>query len=336
MKRWRPLLLVILTLLLLFLFARQIEWREFRSALAAIHPGYPLLFTACCVFQFFIRAYRWEILLRPYKPGISLLRLYRCTVIGFMVTYLLPGRLGEIVRPVLLADREGIRKSQAIGTIVLERMLDLTAVLAIFLVAVRLSNLPGTGLTGQLRNAALLVLPLVLLAFVLLYLVNSSRFRPLIERLVHRAAGLLPAARRAYLADATLAFIRSLSLDLRPAAFLRLCAASFGLWLFIIPFYWLLMRGFPGMEHLAPLSAAAYFGIIFVAAAIPTPGMAGSLDLASVLALTRLFAVPQATAVAYTLTFHVIIVAVPVLLGFLAMWQEGLRFRRLRELPGQP
>lgn len=334
MKNWRKLILISLTLLLLVLFIRQINWRDFRAVLATINPLYPLLFASCTTTQFFIRAYRWGILLQPFKTGISLSRLYHCTVIGFMVTYLLPGRLGEIVRPVLLAEKEKIRKSQAIGTIVVERMIDLTVVLSIFLIAVRLSGLPHTGLAGRLRQAALLALPLVLLAFLFIYLVNSRRFLPRLERLVHGAARILPAQRRQYAGEAILSFIRSLNLDLRPLAFLRLCLLSLTLWLFIIPFYWLLMRGFPGMTM--PFShAAAYFGIIFVAAAIPTPGMAGSLDLASIIALTRLFAIPEATAAAYTITFHVIIVAVPVLLGFLAMWREGLQLTRLRQLGHQ-
>jgi uncharacterized protein (TIRG00374 family) len=76
-----------------------------------------------------IRALRWRALLGPIAV------LPRGTVLGhLLVGYLansaLPARLGELVRAFSLADREGMSRSAVVGTVVVERLIDL-GVLAI-------------------------------------------------------------------------------------------------------------------------------------------------------------------------------------------------------------
>jgi uncharacterized membrane protein YbhN (UPF0104 family) len=55
--------------------------------------------------------------------------------------------------------------------------------------------------------------------------------------------------------------------------------------------------------------------------------MAGSLDLASKYALTALFGVEAKTAVAFTIFFHFLLLLMPIALGLLALWREGLNFK---------
>ncbi len=57
---------------------------------------------------------------------------FRATVIGFTATFLLPGRVGEVLRPYLLARKEGFSAAATFATIVVERVLDLVAVLMLF------------------------------------------------------------------------------------------------------------------------------------------------------------------------------------------------------------
>jgi hypothetical protein len=53
-------------------------------------------------------------------------------VIGFAASFLLPARPGEVLRPYLLARREGLPPTAAFATIILERLLDLVTVLLLF------------------------------------------------------------------------------------------------------------------------------------------------------------------------------------------------------------
>ena len=57
--------------------------------------------------------------------------LFSATMIGFMTNNLLPFRLGEFVRPWVLARRERCSTSMALATIVVERVVDMLALLAI-------------------------------------------------------------------------------------------------------------------------------------------------------------------------------------------------------------
>ena len=62
----------------------------------------------------------------------------RTTVIGFGASAVLPARAGEVIRPYLLARQEGLSATAAFATIIVERILDLVAVLvllAAFLIA---------------------------------------------------------------------------------------------------------------------------------------------------------------------------------------------------------
>jgi hypothetical protein len=57
---------------------------------------------------------------------------FETTVIGFAASFLLPARPGEVLRPYLLAKREGLPATPAFATIILERLLDLVTVVLLF------------------------------------------------------------------------------------------------------------------------------------------------------------------------------------------------------------
>ncbi len=102
-----------------------------------------------CV-TFLVRAERWQYLLDPLGPTRFWV-VFRATVIGFGASAVLPARAGEVIRPYLLARREGLSATAAFATIVVERILDLVAVLllmAAFLMLVRPGS-RGAGLGGS-------------------------------------------------------------------------------------------------------------------------------------------------------------------------------------------
>jgi uncharacterized protein (TIRG00374 family) len=122
MKFWKLALISILSALFVYLFLKRIDFHEIKKIWLAIPPLYPLFFLLLAFPQYYIRAYRWGLLLSPFKKNIAISSLLNFTLIGFMISYLLPGRLGEIARPVMLAEKEKIKKSQAIATIINERL----------------------------------------------------------------------------------------------------------------------------------------------------------------------------------------------------------------------
>jgi uncharacterized membrane protein YbhN (UPF0104 family) len=79
---------------------------------------------------YWARAVRWHYLLVPI--GHTRFRtVFRATIIGFAALGLLPARAGDVLRPYLVARQEGLSLSSVFATIVIERVLDLIAVLSL-------------------------------------------------------------------------------------------------------------------------------------------------------------------------------------------------------------
>lgn len=81
------------------------------------------------------RALRWKILMEPlgYKP--STFNTFASVMIGYLVNTGVP-RLGEVVKCTLLSRYEKIRADKLIGTIVMERAVDIVCLLIVFLLAI--------------------------------------------------------------------------------------------------------------------------------------------------------------------------------------------------------
>ncbi|MBA2380590.1 MAG: flippase-like domain-containing protein [Chloroflexi bacterium] len=129
------------------------------------------------------RAFRWQRLLRPiavvaYRPMLGYL------LIGYLANNVLPARLGELVRVHYLGDREGISRASALGTVVVERIVDLVAVVGIATVALFVLSVRGVVANAVFVGAAVAVAFLVVLglAIVAHRLPGLDRIRAIAER----------------------------------------------------------------------------------------------------------------------------------------------------------
>ena len=102
---------------------RQVNWGPFWS-------GCGLLLISCI-----IRAYRWQLLLDPVEK-IPLHPLFASTMIGYFGNGVLAFRLGELLRAYSISVHRAISVSQAFGTIILERIMDLLMVVLIFILVI--------------------------------------------------------------------------------------------------------------------------------------------------------------------------------------------------------
>ena len=99
---WHAAVIGILTLGLLWLFFRNVNFAEAWRAITHAHVGYIAAAVGVMFAVYALRAQRWLILLEPLGP-VRWRTAFDTTVIGFTVIFLLPGRVGEILRPYLLA-----------------------------------------------------------------------------------------------------------------------------------------------------------------------------------------------------------------------------------------
>jgi uncharacterized membrane protein YbhN (UPF0104 family) len=83
-----------------------------------------------------VRGERWHRILELTGVHARRIDCYALTAVGYMGNNVLPARAGEALRVVLLAQRSDGSKRTLLGSVVAERMLDLTALVTIFVVTV--------------------------------------------------------------------------------------------------------------------------------------------------------------------------------------------------------
>lgn len=110
------------------------QWLHIKTSLQQarhwlIAPAFLLLFIS-----HYSRALRWKILMEPlgYKP--STFNTFAAVMIGYLVNAGVP-RLGEVVKCTLLSRYEKVRADKLVGTIVMERAVDVVCLLLVFILA---------------------------------------------------------------------------------------------------------------------------------------------------------------------------------------------------------
>ncbi|HUP13548.1 MAG TPA: lysylphosphatidylglycerol synthase transmembrane domain-containing protein [Niastella sp.] len=107
------------------------QWLQIKDAISRarhwmIIPALLLLFVA-----HYSRALRWKILMEPMGYHPSTFNVFAAVMIGYLVNAGVP-RLGEVVKCSMLARYEKVRVDRLVGTIVMERAVDVICLLIVF------------------------------------------------------------------------------------------------------------------------------------------------------------------------------------------------------------
>jgi len=322
---------ILLPAVFLYLFFRSIDLGKLAESLRNVGAGWWLLILAALiqVLHLILRAARWRILLGPLKKDVGYYNLVSTISIGYLVTMLLPGRLGEVLRPVLLAGRENISKGGAIATILLERLMDALTVATLFAIYLIFFLGPPGGM-GREAAAGISVgwgvaMGLfIVLSFPILY--AMVHFRSSVARLLER---IVPERGRAGAAIHRIfhAVVDGFEVMKGGRALVAAWSYSFLIWLVIAFSIWFSVRAF-GIEISLP-GSLLMLGALTFGIAIPTQGGVGTYEWFGQQALTRFFGVDPSTAAAAILVMHVFAVGPVIILGFGFIWKEGLSFSRL-------
>lgn len=279
---------------------------------------------------YWTRAMRWQCLLAPM--GKTRFRtLFRTTIIGFAALGILPARAGDVLRPYLLARREGLSLSATFATIVMERVLDMAAVLtllAIYVVQVADEALLAPRLLRSVEISASVAATVAVLLLGLMWVLAAHPER--IGKLVLAAGRVLPARMATRLAGIAQSFSIGLAVARRPRELALAIMWSFAIWTIGAAEIWVVTRAF-GMD-LSFVGSFLLQALLVVGVAVPTPGGVGSYHEAYRFGMTTFFGAPNDKAVAAAIVVHAISFVPVVLLGLLFMAQDGLSVGRLKEL----
>jgi uncharacterized protein (TIRG00374 family) len=253
------------------------------------------------------RVLRWRWLLDPVRPDVPFRPMFVAVILGYLTTWLVPGRMGELVRPALLSAREELPLGPCLGTVVADRLLDGVAIVALFAVGSLGANFAAgsAALADQIRVTAVLALAVIVSGLAALIAVSSVGGK-LDGWLARRWSAVRWAG------HAALGLSRGVDALRSPRRLVPIVAYSLIAWLTISLGTWIGILaagarvGFADVLVLLPLLA--------LGVSIPTPGGVGGYHAAMQIGLTSLFGVDPTTAAGVGILMHLAVV-VPILLA---------------------
>lgn len=320
--RWQWLGVVVVVGLLALLL-RHVDWTAVRSSFAQVDLKFVPLLVALVALSFLIRSWRWRYLLVG-GSSMSFRSLVEATTAGFMASFLLPFRAGEVVRPWLLSRWESTGFGSAAASIVVERVVDALVVIGFLSVAAAwIEDAPewlGAG-ARLLGVVALIGLAMMLMAYFF-----SRSFSKLARKLI--SVFLFPdflSKLRGGLYRLIDGFLEGLKAVSSGRQLLLVLFASLALWIEMALFYQVCLWTM-GL-HLSPLAGIMVNVLVALAIAAPgPPGFLGTFQIGCLAAL-GLFGVSREIGLSYAVVAHVIQAATIIPAGLWILHARGLRLR---------
>jgi uncharacterized protein (TIRG00374 family) len=327
----RTALAALLAIGLLALFLRNTDlhqvWAEVQRArldLVALAVGITGL-------TYLFRAIRWQYLLAPIGR-VSLRNAFTTTVIGFAATALLPARAGEVLRPWLLARKEGLSATSAFATIILERVLDTVMVLLLFGLFLLLTD-PEISRGDELAFARLklggaIAAAISVLVLVMMFvLAGHPATMATIERVLQR---VLPERIAGVVTRLAHTFAEGLAIVRQPARHAMSMVLSIPLWLSIAAGIWTVSHAFH--IELPFTGSFMIMALLVVGVAVPTPGAVGGFHYFYRLGVTAFYGAPNDRAVGAAIVLHAVSFLPVAIAGLILLAREGLSLSRVGAL----
>ncbi len=296
---------ILISAVLVYLSVRGINLQDIIPALKKIQLGYVALFLIVAILMQWLRSYRWGVIMQPLEK-IDQLSLFSVSSVGFLAIVAIPARIGELARPYLIAKKSTIKMSSALGTIIVERVLDSFSVLTIAVIVLLLNDLPS----WMIKSSVLLfLLTLAMFCCILgliwrretaLKIINiilnklPGKFANKIDELIHR-------------------FIDGFQIIVNIKLLMYLFFLSALVWLLDVLAIYILLTAF-GFT-LPVMASFIVMIILIVGIAVPTaPGFIGSWHYSCILAL-GLSGIAKPEALSFAFVYHFLSMIIVVVLG---------------------
>ncbi len=309
-------LVTIIGVVLLALVLWRVNLREMIETLRAAEYVFLLPALTAQMGFFLVKALRWRYLFPADRP-IGFGTLFSATLIGYFGNQIIGASSGEVLRSIVLGQKEGWSKSATLGTVFVEKMWDVL-VLCLFLLAILwIMVLPP--LVQTVGHAGVLVL-LIGAAILVLLLARPDWATKLVRLITTRLS--------TGLAQRVEGILERFILGVRPLQNWRRSLLALVLtvpmWLLLaVSFYFL------GRAALIDLPFAPYiFPVVVIALAASIPNPPWNVGMLEILSITTLgvFGVSGSQALAFVVLMRAMRL-VPILWGYLLFSREGYGLR---------
>lgn len=350
---------IIISIVCSWLFIRKVEWGSLGGALKDANYIYVIPVIIIILSTFYLRAVRWSILITPVKK-VPLGNLLSATMIGFMANNVLPARMGEVIKPIMIGKKENIKFSAAFATVVMERIFDLLSLIVFATVVFLLLpySIPGSNnntthtvvTTSELKTENLSYNPKanthgfnenkktnltvikqlkkwsVIFAafgiFGIIFLFLLTLYPKIFLDIVHKIVFFLPHHFRDTLVHHIDSFISGLQIFNNKKQLLWTAFLSFIIWMLNAVAIYIL--GFSFNLELSFLGACFVIVCLSIAVALPqAPGFIGVFHIAIQKSLD-IFGVELSSAQSYAIILWAISFIPVTIIGLLYLWKEGM------------
>jgi len=338
--------LIISAVALYFAF-KNVPLAELFDYLVSINYLWVVPAVVIAFLSFALRAWRWRIILESTRK-ISIWRAYNPMMIGFMINCVLPGRLGEVARPVILQKEEKIPFTTGLATVVAERVFDICILLTLFILTVGMLQIDPdqsvvfgsyhlnletlqTVFSGLLKLGALLIVGIGLFSI--------GKFRKMIYSVVMYTPALLfftgekfKSAVRKKICEPVIDILKNIArgftLIRYPKKILSCTVLSVFIWGLAAFSYYLFSLGSPGV-NLTYLEITTVMVIVCFFISLPSvPGWWGLWEAGGIFALS-LFGVTAKEAAGFTLANHAIQVFPVIIAGLVSAMLLSVNIRQM-------
>jgi uncharacterized membrane protein YbhN (UPF0104 family) len=297
---------LLISLVTLWLVVRWAGWTTLSSHFLELNYSMIALSVLFYLVSMAMRTLAWRMML---GEGLSFWQVLGALNEGYLLNNVLPLRMGEIGRAVLVGKKPGLTIPGALSSIMVERLFDVALALSLFL-----GLLPyAAGLEGIGQNSAFAFLFLILaLLVVVLAWWNPAWFDWIIAR--------LPGGRQLW-QPLWLRFREGLQQFRSGRRFVLSLLFMLTSWLLAGFEYWFMLKAVIPEAEL--LWAFFMLTVTLIGVAVPSlPGYIGVFEAAGVVALS-VFNVPASQALVATLLLHGMVYLVASSIGLVALLGEG-------------
>ncbi len=314
-----------------FFSETRINLNELGTVLTEAHYLWLLVGVGLLILSLFSRAQRWRILIKPVHKDIRYWPVYSAMNIGYMINNILPLRMGEILRAYFLGKAENISKSSVLATIVVERIVDLLAALALLGVTIFFFPFPD-----WIRNGLFYIGGgvLLLIFFLVALLINTTltlRFlrsilKPLPTKIVDRVISIVESF------TSGLEVMRSSRHYLSIIGHTFLLQACYILSVFAtLLAFDLVTPEYPAIQANPLLASVVLLIIITIGIGVPSaPGAVGTFH--GIVAFgVSLFGVPAEKAMGMAIALHLANYIPMTGLGLICFWAQHFKFSEVKD-----
>ncbi len=312
---WLGIILSLICLGAIFYFIRP---HEIVEALKTARYGFLLLSAVAIVLFMFMRAIRWRFMLNNDAPIMTVFHIQN---IGYLISTVLPLRLGDIARSVLIGSVPPITISRGISTMVVERLLDMLFIVTLLpFTLASIDHLPGWMRSGAFVSGIAAIAAII-------FLIIAANQRTLVERVITWILDYIPFMNTKVWvsrADNFLAGLDTLT-HLKDGSILLLLSAV--TWIPIIIAYYAVMLA----VNLEPTPIMAAFVVCAAALSVALPSSPGQIGVfhAGVIAALQVWGQPEAASASFAFLYHALNSTILITLGIIGIFSTGATFQQV-------